>query len=99
MDNIDIFLRAALTGFSLLLFLVSAVTYWRIRSQRLLFVCLAFALFFVKGLLLTVGIFSSSVNEMFAVSTQVILLDFAIMMFLYLGIAKRESKRERQEPE
>ncbi len=76
-------------GFSLLLFVISAISYKRIRSQRLLFVSMAFCIFFVKGLVLTIGIFSEGVADMFNASIEVIILDFAILILLYLGIAKK----------
>ncbi len=74
-------------GFSLILFAISAISWKRIRSQRLLFVTLAFCLFFIKGLILTVGIFYENMG--FQMSMEAIILDFAIMILLYLGIAKK----------
>lgn len=87
MSNAEIFFKVGLMGFSLLLFVISAVSYKRIRSQRLLFVTLAFCLFFIKGLILTAGIFMDGIG--FEMSTEAIMLDFAIMILLYLGIAKK----------
>ena len=89
MSNVEIFFKVGLMGFSLLLFAISAISYKRIGSQRLLFVCIAFAIFFVKGLVLTLGIFIGAVDEWFSASIQLIILDFLIMILLYLGIAKR----------
>ena len=89
MDKIEVFLRVALMGFSLLLFAVSAVSYYRVRNNRLLFITLAFAAFFVKGLVLSLAIFVESVDSAFSASVQVIGLDFLILALIYLGIAKR----------
>ena len=89
MDNLEIFFRVALLGFSLILFVISAVTYKRIESRRLLLVSLAFAMFFVKGLLLTVGLFVDSIGELFDSSMLVTMLDFVIMAFLYLSVVKK----------
>jgi len=89
MDNLDMFFRVALLGFSLILFAISAVTYKRIESKRLLLVSLAFAMFFVKGLLLTLGLFVDSIGEIFDSSMLVTMLDFAIMAFLYLSVVKK----------
>jgi hypothetical protein len=89
MDNLDMFFRVALLGFSLILFVISAVTYKRIGSKRLLLVSLAFAMFFVKGLLLTLGFFVDSIGDNFDSSMLVTMLDFAIMAFLYLSVVKK----------
>ncbi len=89
MSNAEIFFKVGLMGFSFILFAISAISYKRIKSQRLLFVTIAFAIFFVKGLLLTMGIFSESVGDMFNSSIEVIILDFVILIMLYLGIAKK----------
>lgn len=89
MDKIEVFLRVALMGFSLLLFAVSAISYYRVKNNRLLFIMLAFAAFFVKGLVLTLGIFCSCAAGTFSASVQVIALDFLILALIYLGIAKR----------
>jgi hypothetical protein len=89
MDNLKLFFGVALLGFSLILFVISAVTYKRIGSRRLLLVSLAFALFFVKGLLLTIGLFVGSIGEVFDSSMLVTMLDFGIMVFLYLSVVKK----------
>jgi hypothetical protein len=89
MDKIEVFLRVALMGFSLLLFAVSAVSYWRVRNNRLLIIASAFAAFFVKGLVLTLAIFVESLDSAFSASVELIALDFVILALMYLGIAKR----------
>ncbi len=89
MDKIEVFLRVALMGFSLLLFAVSAVSYWRVRNNRLLLISAAFAAYFAKGLVLTLGIFCSCAAGTFDASMELIALDFVILALIYLGIAKR----------
>jgi len=89
MDTIEVFLRVALMGFSLLLFITSVVSYMRVRNNRLIFISLAFAFFFAKGLVLSLAIFMDSVNSAFSASMQLILLDFVILALIYLGIVKR----------
>jgi hypothetical protein len=89
MDNLKLFFGVALLGFSLILFVISAVTYKRVGRRRLLLVSLAFAMFFVKGLLLTLGLFVESIGDVFDSSMLVTMLDFAIMVFLYLSVVKK----------
>ena len=89
MNNLELFLSVALTGFSLILFVISAITYRRVQRTKLLFVSLAFALFFVKGLMLTLGLFIDSIGDVFQSSVLVIMLDFGIMLFLYFSVVKK----------
>jgi hypothetical protein len=83
------FFRVALLGFSLILFVISAITYNRIRSRRLLLVGAAFGMFMVKGLLLTLGLFIDSIGDAFSTSVLVTIVDFAILAFLYLSVVKK----------
>lgn len=89
MNNLELFFRVALMGFSLILFVISAITYRRVQRTRLLLVSLAFALFFVKGLMLTLGLFIDSIGDVFQTSVLVTMLDFGIMLFLYFSIVKK----------
>lgn len=88
-DNVEIFFKVGLAGFSFLLFAISAISWKRVGSQRLLFVSIAFSIFFVKGLLLTAGIFMIPTPGWLEISIHLIIIDFAILIMLYLGIAKR----------
>ena len=89
MNNLEIFFRVALMGFSLILFVISAITYRRVQRTKLLLVSLAFALFFVKGLMLTLALFIDSVGDVFHASVLVTMLDFGIMVFLYFSVVKK----------
>lgn len=89
MNNLELFFTVALMGFSLILFMISAIAYKRIGSPRLLLVSLAFCIFFMKGLLLTLGLFVDAIREVIYSSIWIIILDFGIMAFLYLSVVKR----------
>ncbi|MBA3046280.1 MAG: hypothetical protein KKH41_00035 [Candidatus Thermoplasmatota archaeon] len=89
MDNLKLFFGVALLGFSLILFVISAITYHRIGSRRLLLVSAAFGMFLVKGLLLTLGLFIAGIGDIFSTSVLVTIVDFAIMAFLYLSVVKK----------
>jgi hypothetical protein len=93
--DVEVFLRVALAGFSGMLFAISLISYARVRNSRLLFISAAFAVFFVKGLVLTLAITVKSLDSAFAASVPVIALDFVILVFIYLGIAKPKAKLER----
>jgi ABC-type cobalamin transport system permease subunit len=90
MDNVTLFFTVALMGFSLILFVISAITYKRVGTTRLLLVSAAFGIFFLKGLLLTLGLFfPDPIGEVFKASVALTILDFGIMAFLYLSVAKK----------
>jgi hypothetical protein len=89
MDNIELFFTVALMGFSLILFVISAITWSRVRSTKLLLVSAAFGIFFVKGLVLTLGLFVDEIYSVFHSTVLLTVIDFGILAFLYLGVAKR----------
>ena len=89
MDNLELFFTVALLGFSLILFVISAVTYRRIGSKRLLLVSAAFGMFLIKSVLLTLGIFIASIGSVFSTSVLVTMVDFIILAFMYLSVVKR----------
>lgn len=57
MWEITAFAAGVILVFSAVLFILSAITYKRIKSRRLLIVCLSFLVFFIKGLWLSVSQF------------------------------------------
>jgi ABC-type dipeptide/oligopeptide/nickel transport system permease subunit len=75
-------------GFALLLTVLMAVTTYRVKSLKMLLITLGFLAFFVKGLLLTLGIFLSTFNRAFHANPEMILVDFVILVLLYAGLVK-----------
>lgn len=88
-------MRVALAGFSGMLFAISLISYSRVRNNRLLFISAAFAVFFAKGLVLTLAIAVESLDWTFSASVPVIALDFLILVSIYFGIAKPKPKSEQ----
>lgn len=85
----ETFLVGCLIGFSLLLMLTSFISYARIKSKRLLFVAIAFLLFFVQGLLLIAAILIQDFWIRFKPTVEFLLLDLGILFFMYLAVAKK----------
>ena len=82
--NLGVLLAIATAGVSLMLLFVSAISYQRLRSLRLLFAGGAFAVLAIKGALAaTRGIVDRDVDLLG------ILLDAAVLGFLYASVAKR----------
>ncbi|MEM4308714.1 MAG: hypothetical protein QXU48_06600 [Thermoplasmata archaeon] len=57
MWEVTAFAAGVILVFSVVLFFLSIITYMRVKSRRLLIVSLAFLLFFVKGIWLSVSQF------------------------------------------
>jgi len=81
MDEIAMFLSVLISGFSLLLFIVSIVAYKRLRAIKLLFIGIAFFIFLIKGVLLSLEFITQDIYA--------IIIDFIILILLYLATAKK----------
>ena len=82
------FLRAWIMIFALILFIVSIFAYYRTRSKRVLFVSSAFAIFFVKGIILSLGLVNSDIESMYN-SGLGNMLDLLILILLAATILKK----------
>lgn len=81
MDEVTLFLSIFIAGLSILLFIVSASAFYRLRAFEILIINLAFLLFIIKGLLLIFEIFRQDRIGLF--------LDIAIIVLLYFAVVKR----------
>jgi hypothetical protein len=81
MEGITLFLSIAVTGFALLLLIVSTAAYLRLRNMKFIFVGAAFLTFFIKGILLIAGIVGQ--NEIGSG------IDFVILILLYFAAVKK----------
>jgi hypothetical protein len=87
MQGLDIALAIGLTGFSIIVLATSFYSYTKTKINKLLPICLAFLLFLIKGLY-----FIWEVNAAGTLSTPlrlVLVLDFFIIILIYIAIAKR----------
>lgn len=88
LGELDPFFRVSLMGFALILTLLMGVAASRVRSSKLLLVTLGFLAFFVKGLLLTLGLFLEGLNRTFQATPEVLILDFVVLVLIYGGMVK-----------
>lgn len=86
--TIETFLAVLLAGLSLLLLSVSLISYRRIGNVKLLFVSMAFLLFFIKALVLILSLLFNSWSE-FGMRWELLMLDVIIIVMLYLSIARK----------
>jgi len=77
-----------ITVFSLAITTISALAHRRTGSRKILVVTAAFALFFIKGLILSIGVLQGNTDWelMILYST---LLDFIVMALLFAAIIVR----------
>ena len=88
MDDLTNILRAWIMIFALILFLVSIFAYYRTRHKRVLIVSVAFALFFVKGVMLSIGLANPEIED-FNNSGIGEFLDLLILVLLAATILKK----------
>ena len=88
MSDLENFLIAWITIFALVLFIVAVITYKRTKHPRLGIICAAFAIFFIKGILLTWALMQGDLHEPYILNINII-LDFIILLFLSASILKK----------
>ncbi len=75
-------------GFALLLTFLVGFSAYRARSVKLLLLTLGFLAFAIKGILLTLGLFLTVFRQTFLSSTEMIVVDFIVLLLLYAGTVK-----------
>jgi hypothetical protein len=88
MEDIVNFLRAWIMVFALILFIVSMVAYRRTKSKRVLIVSIAFGIFFVKGIVLSLGLLYPDIESINSGGLGDF-LDVLILALLAISILKR----------
>ena len=84
----QIVISAFITIFSLGLLAVSLASYRKYKNMKLLFVSLVFLLFLVKGIILSLGIFSENFVA-FDSSNYGGIFDLVILILLFIATLKR----------
>lgn len=80
---------------ALSLLIIASLSYKRTRNEKILVITIAFACFFVKGLILSIGLYngmlsSDSLPPSFVIPFDFLLfLDFLILLLLYFAVFKR----------
>ena len=87
-DITTIVIDACITIFSLGLLIVSLFSYRKYKNTKLLFVSLIFLVFFVKGILLSVGLFYKQISDII-LNPYTELFDLVILVMLFMATLKR----------
>ena len=79
----------------LTLLIIAALSYKRTHNNKILMIAIAFACFFVKGVILSIGLYigmlsSDSLPPSFVIPFDFLLLfDFIILLLLYFAVFKK----------
>jgi hypothetical protein len=88
MNEIELFLRFSFLGLSTLISIISVISFLKIKETKIAFATIGFLLFTFEGLLVSIGIFSPTVEQF--VTTEVLIgITFISLIFFYLSILKR----------
>ncbi len=88
MNEIELFLRFSFLCLSTLLSIISVISFLKTKEIKIAFASIGFLLFTFEGLLVSIGIFSSTV-EQFVTINVLIGATFVSLIFFYLSILKR----------
>ncbi|MFH1100678.1 MAG: hypothetical protein V1726_01400 [Methanobacteriota archaeon] len=87
----QVILSAGVTIFSLGLLIVSLASYWRFRNVKLLVISFVFVVFLVKGVLMSLQVFTtgSSFASMVLSGSYSGVLDVVVLVLLFVATLKR----------
>jgi hypothetical protein len=83
-----VILFASITIFSLVLLIISLLSYWKYGKLRRLFISIILFMFFTRSVLLSLGLFYQQV-EAFTSSIYIWVFDLAILAVLYVASLKK----------
>ena len=87
MQSLDIALAIGISGFSAIMLATSLYSYAKTKVSKLLPICLAFLLFMIKGLYF---VYEVIIEYSLSTSVRIVLiLDFIIIILIYLAVAKK----------
>jgi len=87
MSVLDLFISASITVLSLGLFILSILGYLKRKNTKMIFVSLVFLVFLVKGIILSLGVFSSEIIVLNS-SFNPWIFDLVVLVLLYVTSLK-----------
>jgi hypothetical protein len=88
-------LIALITIFALVLLIIASMAYSRTRNSKIFLITCGFGAFFIKGIILSVGLYtemlsSKNFSSDFVIPFDILLfLDFLILLLLYFSVFKK----------
>jgi hypothetical protein len=83
MQNIELFITAAITMFSLSLLVLSMLGYKKTRNPQMFFLIAVFILFLIKGIIITLSLFFEDIT-IFDSLVNIWMFDLVILIVLFL---------------
>lgn len=84
---ISVFLKVVMTGLTTLLLIVSTASWYRMRSGKLGLISVAFAAFFVKGVIMLFDVFLET--GLIVENNVALIIDLLIIVALYFSAIKK----------
>ena len=84
----SIIIYGFITIFSIGLFSISILSYYKSKNKKLLFVSTVFLLFFIKGVILSFSLFFSDLNNIITIPILA-LFDLLVLFLLFIATLKK----------
>lgn len=88
-------LVAVVSVLAAVLLIISILAYKRERSWRLLFASIVFALFLIKGIVMSISIFTSTTIDLEKDWIFHVLFDVIILLFLFISVLSPPKERKK----
>jgi hypothetical protein len=92
------FLVAIITVLSILLLAISLIAYRRERTWRLLIISIVFGIFLIKGLILTLAIFTNDFDDYASGVDFLLVIDVVILLFLFFSMISPAKTKTKTKP-
>ena len=88
MEELTLYFEISVIGITLLLFIITLLSYRLSKNPKVLILSLAFLIFAIKIIMLLAGEFSKSVHW-FGTINALLVFDFIIVIIIYLSLIKK----------
>lgn len=88
MNELELFIRFSFLGLSVVVSMISLLSFVKTKELKIAFATIGFLLFTLEGIIVSIGVFLSAVEDL--VTTEVLVgTTFISLIFFYLSIVKR----------
>jgi hypothetical protein len=88
MNELEIFLRLSFLGLSAIICIISLISLKKTKEMKIGFASIGFLIFVIESIIVSIGIFSTTIETM--ITTELLVgTTFIALIFFYLSILKR----------
>jgi hypothetical protein len=88
MNELELFIRFSFLGLSVVVSMISLLSFVKTKELKIAFATIGFLLFTLEGIIVSIGVFLSAVEDL--VTTEVLVgTTFISLIFFYISIVKR----------